>query len=100
MIKKGTWVEILQEVLASEDRANNIPKETKETPLKLWAKGFLKNDCNLGDVAEIETIIGRTLRGTVTEVNPKFTHDFGEFIPDILYIGPQAKSVLWGDDNE
>ena len=30
MIKKGTWVEIEEIVLTPEDRAKNIPEETKK----------------------------------------------------------------------
>lgn len=100
MIKKGTWVEIVQEILSPENRAHNIPDETKCKPLMLWAKGTLLQDSSIGKEAEIKTICGRTLKGVITEENPRFTHDFGDFVPELMYIGPQAKSLLWGDDNE
>jgi len=100
MIKKGTWVEIEEVVLQPEDRSNAIPEETKKTPLKLWAKGFCLEECEIGEVAKIETVTKRILKGKVTEVNPRYIHDFGDFVQDIMYVGPQAREILWGDGNE
>lgn len=100
MLEKGSYVEIVQQVLSIEERASNIPEETRRKPLALWAKGFLLEDSNLGESAKIKTINDRILEGIVTEVNPSYTHDFGEFVPEILYIGAQAKSILWGEENE
>lgn len=100
MIKKGTWVEIMQIVLTPEERSNAIPEDTKNTPLKLWAKGFCLSDCEIGGEVEIETITKRVLKGVATEEKPGFSHDFGEFVEEVLYIGPQAKELLWGDGNE
>lgn len=100
MIKKGAFVEIVQEVLSPEDRAHNLPEETKCKPLMLWAKGILQEDSCIGEEAEIKTVCGRLLKGVITEENPRFIHDFGDYVPEVMYIGPQAKSILWGDDNE
>ncbi len=100
MISKGTWVEVEEVVLYPEDRSTAIPEETKKTPLKIWAKGFLQEDSELGKRAEIKTVTGRIIEGTITEVEPRFQHDFGDFIAEIMYIGPQAKEILWGEDNE
>ncbi len=94
MIRKGTYVEIEKVVLEPKDRSNNIPEETKKTPLKLWAKGYALKDCSLGEEIEIETMLGRRLKGCVTEENPSFTHGFGDFVPEIMYIGKQAKDIL------
>lgn len=94
LITKGSWVEIVTTVLEVGDRAINIPEETKKTPLKMWAKGFALENCNVGDEIEIETIVGRKIIGVVTELNPKYSHDFGDFIPELLYIGKQAKEIL------
>jgi hypothetical protein len=100
MIVKGSFVEIMQVVLESKERAVNIPEETRKTPLKLWAKGFLMEDCELGRIAKVTTVTGRVLEGVITKVNPSYSHSFGEFIPEVAYIGPQAKSLLWGDKVE
>jgi 2-amino-4-ketopentanoate thiolase alpha subunit len=98
MLNKGSYVEIQKKVLSSEERAHNIPEETRKTPLNLWAKGFLEEDSEIGKVGKIVTINGRHIEGIITELNPSYTHDFGEFVPEILYIGTQAKAILWGDE--
>jgi hypothetical protein len=100
MIKKGSYVEISQVILDQEDRAKNIPEDTKKTPLKLWAKGWLLENCDFNKCASIKTVTGRILEGEITEVNPEYTHDFGEFIPEIMSIGINAKALLWGDEIE
>ena len=96
MIEKGTWIEIEEEVLSPEDRSSAIPDETKKTPLRMWAKGHCLSECNIGDTVKIETVTGRILSGIVTEEKPRFTHDYGDFVEEIMYIGPQAREMLWG----
>ena len=100
MIKKGTWVEVEEVVLTPEERSTAIPEETRKTPLKMWAKGHSQTDSEIGQVVEIETVTGRHLTGVITEIEPRYTHDFGDFIEEIMYIGPQARAMLWGDKNE
>lgn len=100
MISKGSYVEITLEVLSPQERASNIPEDTKVTPLTLWAKGWLQEDSNIGMKAKITTVSNRVLEGVITEVNPAYTHDFGDFIPEVMHIGAQAKSILWGDKFE
>lgn len=100
MIKKGSYVEIVQEALCAQERTASIPEDTKMTPLKLWAKGWLLYDCSIGCAAAINTINGRILEGIITGVNPSYSLNFGEFIPEIMFIGMQAKSILWGDEVE
>lgn len=100
MIKKDSYVEIMQIVLEVGERAENIPEETKITPLNLWAKGFLLEDCELNKSCKIQTISGRVLEGILCEVNPAYEHGFGAFVSELMYIGPQAKKILWGENNE
>lgn len=100
MIEKGTWIEIEQIVLEPIDRSNAIPEVTKKTPLKMWIKGFAQEDCNIGELSTVKTTTGRIMEGKVTLEKPSYNHDFGEFIPELMFIGPQAKEILWGDENE
>lgn len=95
LIKKGTFVEITTKVLDCEDRSNAIPEDTKKTPLMMWVKGFTMKDCNLGEKVEIETSIGRIVEGEVTAIEPGYTHDFGNYVSEIAYIGKQAKDMLF-----
>ena len=101
MVKKGEWVQIHQIVLNPENRADHLPEDTKKVPLELWVKGFLKEDSNMGDEVEIETIIGRETKGTLVAVNPKYEYDFGDCVPELLKVGIQLRGILKeGEANE
>lgn len=96
--KRGDWVRIHNIVLEVGQRATNIPEETQNVPLEMWDKGFLLEDsADLGDKVKVETYIGRVVEGTLIEVNPYYKHDFGKCVPELLYIGRQAKELLSKD---
>lgn len=96
--KRGDWVRIHTIVLEVGQRATNIPQETQNVPLEMWDKGFLLEDsASLGDKVKVETYIGRIVEGTLIEVNPYYKHDFGKCVPELLYIGRQAKELLSKD---
>lgn len=98
-VKKGEWVRIHRVILNPEDRAPQVPEDTKSVPLEMWVKGFLKSDAQMGDEVEIETITGRNERGTLIEVNPTYTHSFGNYVPELLKIGLDLKKILFGGDS-
>lgn len=101
MAKQNDYVMIHRIVLGPEARAPQVPEDTKAVPLELWAKGFLKQGtAEIGDAVVIETITGRKLEGTLVEVSPTYRHSFGEFVPEILQIGIQLKSILFGGDHD
>ena len=92
--KKGDWVRIHNIVLEVGERATNIPEETQNVPLEMWDKGFLLNDSAIiGDKVKVETYIGRIVEGNLLEVNPYYKHDFGKCVPELLYIGRQAREL-------
>ncbi len=96
--KRGDWVRIHNIVMEVGQRSTNIPEETQNVPLELWVKGFLLNDsANIGDNVKVETYIGRTVEGNLLEVNPFYKHDFGKAVPELLYIGRQARELLAKD---
>lgn len=98
--KKGDWVKIHNIVLEPNERPTNIPEDTQQVPLETWVKGFLLNDeAKIGDKVEIETYIGRKTEGKLIEINPYYDHDYGKAVPEILYIGRQAKELLEEGDN-
>lgn len=93
--KKGDWVRIHKIILNAGERAPNIPEDTQKVPLEMWDKGFLLNEeANVGDLVEVETYIGRKVEGFLLEVNPYWKHNYGKSVPEILYIGRQAKALL------
>lgn len=98
LIKKGSWVQIHRIILKPEERAPQVPADTKKVPLEMWVKGFLCHDANIGDEVEIKTITGRIETGELVTENPSFKHHFGEFVPEILKIGEIVKNELFGDE--
>ena len=94
--KKGDWVQIHQIVLKPEERAPQVPDDTKKVPLELWVKGTALHDAKIGAVIEIETMTGRKVKGELVAVNPRYTHDFGDFVPELLKVDMQLKEILFG----
>ena len=98
MAKKGDWVLTHTTVLAAEQRTGQIPDDTKSVPLEQWVKGFLTADAEIGDEVEVVTRTGRLATGTLLEVGPHYTHDFGDFVPEILEIGSTVRGILFGGE--
>ncbi|MBA7532160.1 2-amino-4-ketopentanoate thiolase alpha subunit [subsurface metagenome] len=95
MIKKGTWVQIHYNILEIGERAPQVPDDTKKVPLEMWDKGFLiDEEANIGDIVNVETYIGRKIRGRLIEINPSYDHNYGKCIPELLYIGRQTRELL------
>lgn len=94
----GDWVQIHQIVMKPEERAPQVPDDTKKVPLELWVKGFAKHEAKIGEIVEIETVTGRTVKGELVDINPKYIHTFGEFVPELLKIDAQLKEILYGGD--
>jgi len=99
LAKKGDYVNIYGIVLSASERAPQVPDDTKKVPLETWVKGFLNQDAELGDDAQITTITGRVVSGKLVEVNPTYSHSYGNHIPEVLQIGISLKEILFGGDN-
>lgn len=98
MIRKGSWVQIHKIVLTPNERAPQVPEDTKKVPLELWVKGFLLDDSEIGNIVKIKTITGRIEEGNLIKVNPRFNHDYGDFVSEILEVGQIVKEVMYGVD--
>jgi hypothetical protein len=94
--KAGDWVQIHQIVLKPEERAPQVPEDTKKVPLELWVKGTALHDAKIGSTIEIETITGRKVAGELIAVNPRYKHDYGNFVPELLKVDKQLKEILFG----
>ncbi len=92
--KKGDWVQIRQTVLTPEERAPQVPEDTKKVPLLLWVKGFACADASIGEQVEVETVTGRHTKGELFAINPRYIHDFGDFVPELLQMDMQLKNLL------
>ena len=93
-VDKGTWVEIHVIVLPAGERAAQVPDDTRKVPLEMRAKGFLTTAAVMGEEAEILTVAGRCLRGTLVVVNPAYLHGFGAPIPELVSIGGEVRAML------
>jgi hypothetical protein len=96
MIKKGQLVQIHQIVLTSSERAPQVPEDTANVPLELWVKGYLLHDSQIGDIAEIKTVTGRVLKGTLIADNPRYIHDFGDYVSELDKVTYQLNDILYG----
>jgi len=97
--KKGDWVNIYDIVLKPEERAPQVPDDTKNVPLETWVKGFIQHDAEIGEKVEIITMTGRRVTGKLVEVNPSYTHSFGRTVPEVFKIGLQLKEILFGGED-
>lgn len=93
-IAKGSWVEIYRVVLPAGERAPQVPEDTQKVPLEMRVKGFLTGPAVVGEEAEIITAAGRRLQGTLTQLNPAYSHGFGAPIPELSTIGGEVRSML------
>ncbi len=97
-VKKGDWVQIHYIALSPEERASHLPEDTKKVPFEVRIKGFLEDEtAEIGDIVTIKTPIGRKVKGKLEKVNPKYEHNFGEPIPELLRINED--DLLGGEKN-
>ena len=94
MIEKNTWVRINDILLKPEERADNIPEDTKAVPMEFWTKGYLLEDANMGDAVKVRTKAGRIVEGNLVEVNPQHQLDYGKLVPELLRVGEDARRIL------
>ncbi len=100
MAKKNDWVQIHIDVLKPEERAMNIPEDTRSVPLEMWVKGRLENEtAEIGEIVTITTKTGRRVEGTLCAVNPSFKHNFGDYVPELDEIEETVKNILFGGKN-
>lgn len=100
LAKKGEWVQVENVVLPAGERAPQVPEDTQKCDLKLWVKGLLNEDCELGEQAKITTVTGRVVEGKMCSIKPRYIHDYGEFQPEFLKIELQLKEIMFGGNEE
>lgn len=95
---KGNWVKIHNIVLMPEERAPQVPEDTKAVPLESWVKGFIQSDAEIGELVEVLTITGRRVQGELVEIHPAYEHNYGKFVPELLQIGIELREMLSGGE--
>ncbi len=96
MIKKDKIVQIYKIILQSNERAENLPNDTKEVPFEMRVKGKLLKAANLGDRVEILTSSKRKETGILIAEKPFYSHSFGHYI-DAL---EEIKDVILNETEE
>lgn len=96
MISRNTWVMITRTLLEPAERTGKLPEETKQTPFKMFVKGYLQQDAEIGDEVEVKTRTGRTEQGILMEANPQYEVNYGDFVSELLVIGDDARALLFG----
>lgn len=92
---QGDLVQIQIVVFDAQNRMPGLPKSTSILPYKGWIKGFLINDeASIGQIVNIRSFIGRTLRGRLVNINPIYDHNFGEPQSELMNIGDSSWSAL------
>lgn len=99
-VPKGTWVQIHQQILTPEQRAPQVPEDTAKVPLVMITKGFLENEGQMGQIVTVRTLCGRSIEGKLIKILPRFAHDFGDAVPELLEVGPRVRALLEGGEKQ
>ncbi len=89
--RPGDWVMVHRIVLPPGERAPSLPEDTQEVPLEMFVRGFCRDGAAIGEECSIVTLTGRAVSGTLKEVFPRYSHDFGRPVPELLAIGPELR---------
>jgi len=90
----GDWVEVERVLLDPADRSTNLPQDTAAQPLRMWVKGYARAEAVVGETVTLETMTGRAVTGTLTEVNPGYFHTFGKPAPELTAVGRDLRARL------
>ena len=90
---KGDWVEISAIVLEPAERAAGLPCDTASVPYTLQVRGHTVEQGEIGKTITIRTLSGRLLKGELTEINPAYSHNFGECVPELLQTRIRLKEL-------
>lgn len=92
--RKGQWVLLETVILEPQERAPQVPEDTSKLPFIMRIKGFLiDEEASIGSSVKVITETGRKLEGMLVEIEPRYKHDFGDYIPELSEAG-QEFSVL------
>ncbi|MBU1141768.1 MAG: 2-amino-4-ketopentanoate thiolase [Firmicutes bacterium] len=80
MIEKSKLVQIYKIILPRNNRASNLPVDTKGVPFEMRVKGKLLKTANIGDTVEIITASNRCETGILIAFEPYYAHNFGHYV--------------------
>jgi len=97
LVKKGAFVRLRNHLLLPEERSKSLPESTTQVPYKSWTKGFLVEESELYENATVVTVTGRKVTGVLKEVEPRYKHTFGDYVPEIHRMRSVILEEVWGD---
>lgn len=95
--RPGDWVMIHRIVLPPGERAPSVPEETRVVPLEMFVRGLCQAPVAVGEECLIVTLSGRRVIGRLKEIFPRYPHDFGRLVPELLNVGPELRLRLRGE---
>ncbi|MFQ6081572.1 MAG: 2-amino-4-oxopentanoate thiolase subunit OrtA [Candidatus Bathyarchaeia archaeon] len=98
--RKGDYVQVHSIILPAGKRAPQVPEDTQRVPLEMRVKGFIDREAAIGDTVTITTVTGRRVTGRLVAVNPRYTHDFGDLVPELSMVGLELKRLLRGESKQ
>ncbi|HPX92741.1 MAG TPA: 2-amino-4-oxopentanoate thiolase subunit OrtA [Bacillota bacterium] len=99
--KQGDYAVIQEVVLPVGQRAPQVPEDTAKTPLIAFTKGWIQEDeARAGERVHVKTMSGRTVEGTLTSRDLAPSHDYGDYVPELLVVHRQVRNILFGGDAE
>lgn len=90
----GDWVMIHRVVLPPGERAPAVPEDTRKVPLEMFVRGFIQSQARVGEECTVVTATGRKVAGVLREIFPRYPHDFGRPVPEMLTIGPELRRLI------
>lgn len=100
LVDKGKYVRIRKHILLPGNRDKSVPEETQRVPLKMWVRGRLIEESELFEETKIQTTTGRIVKGELKEVEPRYKHDFGDFVEELSCVRDIILNEMWGDNHD
>lgn len=98
LYRKDDCVVIRVDVLPAGQRAAGVPEDTAALPMEMWVKGALQADARTGERARVVTAIGREVEGVVTNCDPGYGHDYGQYVPELAKVHRQVVDIVSGKE--
>ena len=67
-------------------------------PVSMHIGAPAKPIVQVGDTVEVVTMTGRRETGVLCEVNPGYTHTYGQFVPELHQIQTQLRQLVFGGE--
>ncbi len=98
-INKGDWVQVYNVLLKPEERAPQVPEDTKKVPFEMRVNGYAQKNAEIGETISIKTLSGRIVEGRLVRRFPSYELSFGNHVQEVSQISQGLKTFLFGGNN-